>query len=325
MVARRIAFIAAAVLVVELAAQLVASRLPPPLEFDNYEQQRQIERMVQEHDGCSGIALAGTSIMGAAGDPQILEAETARTAHNAALGGGGPLILPTWFDEVVLPGICPDTVVIGLGPRDTNDSFVEQEDTVRRYLEARGRPHLVGTAGTMQRLDRWLSRNVGFFKLRSAYRQPATALAFGTVGRGNWRETSGPDGRITIFDDVVYEPDDAREARIGETSMRAYASGGRNLDAVGVLIRRLQDEGIEVVLVDMPRVERAMERIIGADALEQYEADLRVVSADNDVPLLQADDVVVADELFADEVHVNRVGATQFSTWLAEQLTTVDR
>ena len=272
-------------------------------------------------EGCVDVALAGTSIMGAAGDPAILDTETGRSAHNSALGGGGPLILPSWFDEVVLPGICPDTVVIGLGPRDTNDSFVEQEDTVRRYLEARGRPHLLGTAGTMQRLDRWLSRNVGFFKLRSAYRQPATALAFGTIGRGNWRATSGADGRITIFDDVVYRADAARERRIGETSMRDYSSGGRNLDAVGELITRLQDEGIDVVLVDMPRVEAAMERIIGADALERYESDLRSVAAANDVVLLQADEVIVADELFADEVHVNREGAARFSTWLADQLT----
>ncbi|MGI9605726.1 MAG: hypothetical protein ACR2P0_06260 [Acidimicrobiales bacterium] len=317
---RRLAAIVTAILALEILAQVFASQIPPPLEFDNYEQQRQVERIVAARGECTDVVLAGTSLMGAAGDPALLRETTSRTARNVALGGGGPLIMPSWFDEVVMPNLCPRTVVIGLGPRDANDSFSEQEGTVDRYLNSRGRRHLVGEEGPMQRLDRWLSRNVGFFKLRSAYRRPSTALAYALAGRGNWRQNSGEDGSLTAFDDVRYRPDPDREREIAEGSMRDFASGGRNLDAVELLIEELHDRGVRVVLIDMPRVPGAVERIIGEAKLERYEAHMAELATRQDVTLLQADDVIVDSALFADEYHVNRQGADLFTQWLAEQL-----
>lgn len=320
MTKRLLSSTAVAVLAMALLAQIAATQVPPPLEFDNYEQQRQIDRIVNAPEGCTDLVLAGTSLMGAAGNPEIVASSTQFSVRNVALGGGGPLIMVPWFDEVVEPHLCPTTVVIGLGPRDANDNFVDQEATVTRYLESKGRPHLIGTAGAVQQIDRWLSRNVGFFSLRSAYRRPATALAFALNGSGNWRETSGADGRITAFDDIVYSEDQAREERIALGSMRDFATGGRNFAAVETLISNLQENNVEVILVDMPRVEGAVDRIIGPERIDQYEAAMADLADRSAIPLLQADESLTETQLFADEWHLNSEGSNAFSTWLAENL-----
>lgn len=308
----------------DLMARGIAAQLPAPRVFASYNIQRQAERVERVDSECLDTVLLGTSLMGAAArTTEILDQlDDETTATNAAVGGGGLLILDAWIRDLILPSTCPTTAIIGLGPRDANDSFRGPEATLEAYLASTGRRRIVGDLDLFGHLDNVFERSLGLFQLRTAYREPANAAAFFLNGSGDWRRATDDSGQITFFADDVYTPSADREEALAGGAFTEFTVGGRNFEALDSAIDTLQQAGVNVIVVDMPRVEPAHLRLVGRTGLDLYETALADVAERRGVSLLQADEVSVLqdDGVFADEYHLNRAGSRAFSEWLGMQL-----
>lgn len=313
-----------ALVALDLLGRAVATQLPSPRVFANYNIQRQADRILAAND-CADVVVMGTSLMGAAARPSEVESQTAASIDvvNAAVGGGGLLLLEPWAEDLVIPHLCPGLVVIGLGPRDANDNTEATARTRDDYLASLGRRRIVGELDVFGRTDRFLESNVGLFQLRTAYREPANAAAFIVDGSGDWRVSTDDEGQITFFENGRYEPDAAREDGLLAGAFADFSSGGRNMTSLEATIEVLLAADIEVVIVDMPRVESAHQRLLGPAVLATYETSLAELADRVGVDLLQADEVHELDDagLFADEYHLNRTGSRIFSSWLGSELT----
>lgn len=318
---RHFLFFILAIVCIDGAARVAASRMPAPRVFANYTIQRQADLIVG--NGQSTLVFMGTSLMGAGADPAIVAAGLGEdsTVFNASVGGGGPLLLEHWANDLVIPELAPEVVVIGIGPRDANDAFDGAVQTEVDYLGSKGRQRLIGDLGFFPTADEWLEQNLGVFQLRTAYREPASAAAYALNGSGNWRRATTDNGRIVFFDGATYTAPVSGTTTIEAADpLTGFTVGGRNLEAVAAAIRTLQSSGIDVVLIDLPRVQQALVDVIGVNEVANYEAELARLAEAEGVRLIQGDEWIDDLAHFADRHHLNRAGTNIFSQRLAEEL-----
>lgn len=296
------------------AGELIAGVLGPRLHdaplFHSTEADLKVEQMQSRSD--VDVVFVGSSVVGVAAEPSVVEAATGATVYNASLAAASPPLLSVWLDDVILPELEPSVVVIGL---TSYDFYADQGDTFRdAFLESRGHRMLTGDESLMDRADRFMYQRSNLWRYRSDLRDPYTileALAGGVVS-DDWAEITDDDGHL-----MPAEVPGGFDK--GGPDLSAWTIDADATDDLRQMIESATAAGSRVVLVGMPAIDPYIALHPGGEAdFAEYETAIRSVAADADVPLLFYDDRDLS--MFNDRVHMNAAGATAFSERVAEDL-----
>lgn len=309
----------AVLLTAELALRAAGGAIPPPAHWgDPFADAKvdQIRRM-----GTADVVFVGSSIANAGLDPVPLE-ELGLRSFNAGQPGTGLRAWRGWLDEVLLPELHPELVIVGVSIRDYSDANLDAGWV--RLNEAPAFRTRTGEATALERLDVWASQQSRLVSRRSALRQPATTLAWarGEQIDGWPQQQLTRSGRYLGYDDREYAERQSRDDRLREHSFVDFRAGPRSTDMLGEILQLVRGRGAEPVVVRMPAMEgRLVERdLLPADEVERYPGELRRVTAEQDVLLIDLADHNDRPELFADYYHLNRTGVRTVSAAIVEAL-----
>lgn len=314
MVATALIVVAAA----EAGAAALDPRLPAPRTWHSVEADVKVAQM--DRLGRADVVLVGASVVNGGAVPSVIGARLDRTVYNAGLSAGFVPITALWAEEVVLPRLRPDLLVLGLISFDVNahDSHALFEDALRTSPGGRA---ALGTEGLFDRLDRTLRERSALWRHRRSLRSPSTVLdalrddvdqpepEFGPIG---------PLGRAAYGGDAP-SLDAARPAGSGLPVARWRLDAGL-VDRVRGLIRRARAAGTSTVLVSMPVSQRYVDRHPNGEADQRtFHAVLEGIARDEDVPLIDMD-MMRDPARYLDQVHLDDAAAVEFSEALAQAL-----
>lgn len=237
-----------AVLLAEGLVRLVEPRLPPPLVWPNASTQRLATDMdaLSEAGVRGGLVLAGTSQTNTDLLPEVFEDELASVDHaaNVGLAAATTRVNQRWLLRQVQPRLQPSKVIWGVTSLDFNAH--RKPDTFALYLSSRAaRPGLAGS------LDRKLSRASALVRHRSLLADP---VAFVMEVRDG---VASPDttplnerAKHRAPDRIDKAPSEVR--RLRTTVLHDYAIGDAEVRAFRTTLERLQEDGVEVVVVLLP-------------------------------------------------------------------------
>lgn len=308
--------------VLELGARAVAERLPDPLEWHSYEVQRKVEQIDGRREQGADVVFLGTSMVNAAVIPSVFEdvAGGGVTAYNAGLSSSIPRLTEPWALEVVLPRLRPRLVVIGVSSLDLTDAGVARTAFFDAFLDSAGGRQVLGRERLLDRADRWLRDRSALWRHRAELRVPRLAI-------------DAVRGREPPVDEVAGSIDDGgwvgnlagqrfedRPQRDGIAGVSVWSLGTEDPAALRRLVAGIRDGGATPVLVKMPVTDEYVAfHPNGERDYAAFEHAIGELASDEEVALL---DLAWSRDtaLFADELHLNRAGAVELTTRLAEAL-----
>jgi hypothetical protein len=108
---------------------------------------------------------------------------------------------------------------------------------------------------------------------------------------------------------------------VSQFSGDCASTSNRELNsAVRELIREASDQGIKLVIVEMPMHPYHVETFYRLAAWKQYTSRLRDILAERNVSFIDASNWIASEQEFADHLHLSPSGATQFSEELGNRL-----
>ena len=310
----------AVVMSVLVGAEVAARVIVAPRTGDaNASKDVQVERQIGfvrnlETDGVS-IVVAGTSMAGVGVDPKVLTAMTDRSAFNAALGCANPHVVADWIPNFVAPELQPDVVVLAMTPSDLDSASCPRAWTDIELLTVPP-----GDSRTLQqRVDPrpFLRENSALWRQRPWLRQ-INNLPFLIVDmEWTWDVTFRADGFWQI--DAWAEVD--QETFLLEPHRTQIAIDETRAAAVSSTISELQDQGIEVVVAELPMANRWIDHL--EDSLVTYaeaEEALRSIAEESGATFLPSPEEFHKNGYFIDEGHMTPEGSLSYSAWLGSQL-----
>lgn len=307
----------------EGATRAIASRLDPPLRWQNWETQNKVDRIdALAARGGASVVFVGSSMVNAAVDPAAFDraAPRARPAFNAAVNGADARLVEPWLLDVVVPRLRPDVVVIGLSSRDLNDHAAHRQfDLFRASDEGQW---VTGRRSIADRLERSAERWSFLVRYRDDLRRPRRLAGH----HDPLRDVAdvGPLGQLRALD--IYEkatyavtPHFVAEARAD--ALHDYSIGGSQQAALRRTVSQLRARGVRVVLVEMPITADAIAlHPRGATDYAAFHARLRGLAAATGVPLVDPGADFASTRWFFDPFHLNGTGRAAFTAALAHQL-----
>lgn len=329
---RRISGLAVAAIVLavlaaaEGGARLVEDRLALAHEWGGESIAYQYDQMAPlAASGGQDVVVLGSSMSGFGFDPSVLSRSgEGTTAFNASVYEASPRLLELWAEEVVLPQLLPEVVVIGLGSREMNDNGLRPMDSYEAYVEAPERRRAAGEASLATRFEGWLEGVSALVRIRFELRDPAEFI-LSVVGRNSPLGPGqiGPDGSfVPTRQDYRFLPEFADRYR--DEVLNDYQVGGTQLEALERLIEELEARGVRVVLVDMPVVHDDYVPLHpdGESDFDAYRRALDDLASRQGILLIRPDPW--DDSFFYDPVHLNSKGRERLSTLLASVLAEPD-
>ena len=189
--------------------------------------------------------FVGSSMVFVGFDPEVYAEQTGLTAYNIGLPGARPEEYQAFMDDVLLPTMKPQRVIIGLAPRD---------------FDAVGRGETCGSLSAeyseTRRRRQEVFQAVGWFADLSTesilFGDPVTHEAARAVPmHEEYRRRFSMLGNMRSYP----KRSAARRARSAENLERRvsrYEYCSARLDAASSLVANLSEQGIEVVVVAMP-------------------------------------------------------------------------
>jgi hypothetical protein len=300
----------------ELAVRATAARLPPVLEWPDWETQNKIEAIDRlAARGGASIVTVGSSVVNAGFDPTVMTRMMGdgRPAFNGALNASNAPLTELWTLRVVVPRLHPRMVIIG-----TNANELNGPDTVdRRFynllVHSRGWRKVIGGGSLYERADDLAARWSYLIRYRAALRQPTS---FFHPLRDKRDQAVGPLGAIRT------NPHGARARNpFRSDTLGGSAIGRRRLAALGRLADTLRAQGIDVVVVRMPSVEE-----IGiaksTPGYARFEKTLGAFIAAHPVRYFDMRPLFTDVHDFADNHHLNQQGKLRMSQLVADKLRT---
>lgn len=321
-VRRRLAVAATALTVIvgaEAGAAALDPHLPAPRIWHSVEADVKVGQM--DRLGQADLALVGASVLNGGADPSVIGERLGRSVYNAGLSAGFIPITSLWAEEVVLPRLHPDVLVLGLISFDVHahDSHPLFEDALRTSPGGRA---ALGTEGLVDRLDRALGERSALWRHRRSLRSPSTVLdalqddveppdpEFGPIG---------PLGRARYGGEVPSLADADRPADAGLPVTQWRPDPGL-VERVRTLVRRAAADGTSTVLVSMPVSQRYVDRHPNGEADQQaFHAVLEGIARGEGVSLIDMD-VMRDPGRYLDQVHLDDAAAAEFSEALAAAL-----
>lgn len=319
---RRWTVVATALTVVvaaEAGAEALDPRLPLPRTWHSVEADVKVSQM--DDLGHVDLALIGASVVNGGVDPAIVGDRLGRTVYNAGLSAGFVPITSLWAEEVVIPRLGPDVLVLGLISFDLHDhqSHALFEDALR---ESPGGREALGSRGLLGGIGNTLQEASALWRHRRSLRSPSTVLDAlqGDVARLEPEfGPIGPFGRAHYGGEAPSSADAAPEAESGLPVGR-WRLDTDLVSRVRSLIRRAAADGAATVLVSMPVSQRYVDRHPNGDADQQaFRAALGGLARDEGVPLIDMD-VMRDPARYLDHVHLDDDAAVEFSEVLAVAL-----
>lgn len=293
-------------MVLELAARAaVLTAGTPTLRWHDYGAQLKIEQLDTKSESFDTIII-GTSM---AQQGLVPEALSTRSAYNAGLNGGVPVVMEPWLTNHILDRVSdedqPTTVIWGLSSLDLSASYGQA--TIDAYDQSPS-----GRTGLLAKLDRAIAGQSTFVANRAILRNPS-ALA------GQQRQTS-----LDQYDDAVLalgssgERRDFTEStsaeRAGEIQQR-ISSYALDVDDIAAIVRTIEDlqiQGTEVVLVELPVPPRFLALYDTEQAHRAFQQALEAISVQMDVQLVVSPDSFTDDD-FVDFTHLTETSARRFT------------
>lgn len=313
----------AVVVVAELGARLIMTRLPEPLVWPRYEVQRKVDRLDELAPmGCLDVAVFGSSVANAALDPAIMLEGTELRGFNASLGGSGSGAWTTWAREIVIPTGCPQMSIIAVSPRDLNDSTAADNSFLESYERSLGRLDRIGELSGWSRAKKWSWDNSGLFALQRAFRRPSESGAFFLDESGPWRVINDDNGVLLRFQNQAYDERPARRRFDRLVVFADYEVGGQRTRDLAELAAALQHAGSEVVFVALPFTLEETTAYVddGGEDIEAFRATVVALAEEAEARSVDLVGIVDGREFFADDYHVNGEGAAVVSRALSETL-----
>ncbi|CAN5671506.1 hypothetical protein BH20ACT2_BH20ACT2_23360 [soil metagenome] len=301
--------------VAELGVRLADDRLPPPPDWPSTEyglKERQIDRLADRAGG-AGLVVVGSSIVDTSIDPAGLDPDVVgdRPAYNASLIGASPVIVEFWTNEVVVPALAPETVVIGLSSRDLNANAKDYAADDTRFFTLPAVKELAGTGSAAERLERRLADWSALVRHREALRRPLQSLFDYDPPDRNVPELTD-DGFETQLTGLSFRLDPVVAAFFRNEPLLGFTVSERHLDALRRLIDHLRDNDTRVVLVDAPVTDAYIAlHPRGADDYDAYQAAIAELADDSGAELIDVG--VWPDERFSDPLHLNGDGAARLT------------
>ena len=352
---RRLPFwVVPAVIIAVLAASEVGARVVGPnIPRTSGSEERAFIKADQMYDraGPTDVAILGSSETAGGLIPARIQEEAPGLDgfYNAALAG---TFLPTyrdWADDVVIPALDPEVVVIGMLPMTVSDIDAMDSDDYTKPREAYLSAIDQITGGRFGSAGWELRQRSALIRYRPYLRQPpllwegivntlqggidATAPEGG--GGMDWKKETDPavvlantgdDGEVADY----REPSIPTEADpIGAALYTRFSQARLDLDGIEAFSADLRDQGITPVVVLLP-VDRGPLEAGGADlaTLDSWSEAVAEWGAANDVPVLTEFTEDWDPTLFHDRNHLDAQGAealsTQVGAWLQDLCTAGD-
>ena len=237
----------------EVSARIAEAAGPTALRWYDTSTQLKVEQMDQL--GETNVVFAGTSMVWQGLVPaSFKEADPDhRTAYNAGLAGGVPVVMEPWLLEEVTPRLDPDLVIWGLSSMDFSSSY--GDDNLSRFRDA-----LEGRTGTFASVEQTAARYSALVRYRSILRRP-TAL-FGT-GKAqieqDFSEAAAVLGDSGERRDFAVDTGPERSRQV-QARLRPYRIDPTDIDAIERTAAALRDRGIDVVFVEIPDAGKSVDK-----------------------------------------------------------------
>ena len=311
---------AVAVLIIcELGARAISPYLPTPDGWYSREVQAQVARMDErETNAETCLTFVGSSTVGAAIDPKVLTETLGRDDWYVAwVAGANARVLSPWTEEIVVPKLTPEFVVIGVTSFELNDAY-GAESVLDSYESSPGRREAIGSADLKDRVLRKASEVSAFIALRPYFRSPAELVARLT---GKIPSMAPRHGQFDGARDTHYgeEPDGMARVR---SYVDTYAIGDGTISALERTIDDLQAQGRTVALVALPVLEDewAAWHEHGEADIEAYREALDAIGERQGVPVFAYPGELQDEALYRDPIHLNGEGSALFSRALGADL-----
>jgi hypothetical protein len=239
----------------------------------------------------------------------------ARSAYNAALAGGVPVVMEPWLLEEVIPRLQPEMVIWGLSSMDLSTSY--GADNLDRYRDA-----LETRTGTLAAVEQTTARFSALVRYRTILRRPSAL--FGTEAAiieddfATAAAVLGPGGERLDFT-IDLAPDRATQV---QTRLRNYHIDPVDIDAMQRTVDALRNDGITVVLAELPAPDRyvALHPEGAVDMARAHEA-IRAIAEILEIPVIDLR-YGYTDDDFVDYTHLDQAAAADLTTRLTTALTT---
>ena len=320
-----VALLVAALVVLagEVTTRAVASRLDPPLRWQNWETQNKVDRIdALGARGGASVVFVGSSMVNAAIDPDAFGrvAHRDRPAFNAAINGADARLVEPWLLDVVVPRLRPETVVIGVSSRDLNDQASHRQFDLFRTSDA-GR-WVMHHRALPDRIERAAERWSYLVRYRGDLRRPRRLAGH----HDPLREVAhvGSLGQLRALDiyataSYAVTPHFVREARAD--ALHDYSIGGAQLAALRRTVAGLRARGVRVVLLEMPVTADAIAlHPRGAADYARFTTRLRGVADATGARLVDLTKTFDSTRLFFDPFHLNGSGRAVFTAAIADRV-----
>lgn len=308
----------------EIGIRVMAPSLPEPNNFPHNNMEAKYSQMIDIAARGEDVAVAfvGSSPVDDGFDPEIFNRSSdGLTSFNASIPGGvSTKAWRWWTNEVILPVLKPEVVVIGVSSVDVNsghpDRFWGPLTTSGGYRDVQS----ARDGGSVQRITRFLEQNVAVLRYRSVLRNPVQLIADFGADRPE-ALVVGPYGGKLPIPDVQYNNSEARLTGLREAFLRTFQLDGPNLDELVGLIEDLEAQSIPVLVVNMPVTEDYIRIHPGGESeYQEYVATLASISRSHGSEFVDLGQSGLPTDLFEDPFHLNADGAEILSTELARML-----
>lgn len=305
--------------VADLGLRAMGDRIPDPVEWGSPYTQERAEAL--ETIGNVDLAVLGSSVAGASIQADEL---TDGVGYNAALPGMAPRVWLPWFRDVVADAD-PETLVVTTDIRFFFDYDARASGELTSYLESPGRQREVAGPNLSDRVaEVW-----ELYRLRSRLREPDRLLAAltGIGDLGDWRPVRvSEDGRHLGFAGATYDPQPGWLDTLA-AEWRAGRLGGDEAAAIRTIVAEAVERDIDVVLVLTPAMWSELDDALpnGEADIATYEATVRAIGAEFDVPVLEFPQFDDRPAYYADYYHMNELGSDRFTAALDAALERMQR
>lgn len=311
------------VLLAEVGARAAERAVPAPLGWRPDEVAFKVEQIDRWGTGSIQTVFLGSSIGRSGLKADQWPGLTGAKAYNASLGGASMRTLALWAEDVVLPGLRPEVVVLALSPRELNDAGRDQGAILRAYLSSPARSRHIGHPSLLDRLSEPVRAHVAVVRGRHLWRLAASdpAAVIDLVGSVA-PPRPGPSGDHPEPASDHFHVDRVALARLSADGLNGYEPGGVERAALARLVRAARAAGARVVVVDMPYDRETFVSALphGAADVEAYDRTLAGLARDLGVEVVDARASLSERSLLRDVNHLNGRGAARLTALVASRV-----
>lgn len=307
-------------LTAEAGARIAEPLLEAPLPWPTAQIAQKADQIKQLADQGTPIDVVflGSSVVALGIDPIEFNRADGWVAYNAGLNGAAVSGLERWAFDVVLPQLQPTLVVIGLTTRDLNDhgrlsaDFLQSMEIADGWKEFEER-------NPFERFIDFVQDSSALVRLRPLLRTPATTVRHALRGNVDPGLEAGPFGSEGDPSTIPYDSE-AWSSLWTIDHLNDYSIGGQELAALDQLLTRLNSEGFEVVLAEMPVLPEYLSvQPGGAEAITEFRQAVQKIASAHDVEFVSPYDEFGPND-FRDPAHLNQEASGALAVSLRDHL-----